>query len=156
MRMRFGLLSEVVQLALDTLRANKLRSALTVLGVVIGVMSIVGMTSLVRGLDQSLRASIETLGPRTIFIARFSGLSFGSGVDFLKLLRRPNLTLEDGHAIARLPAIAMVDVSLGMGGPPTQERVSYRGHRTKPIQVIGTTENFPIVSVLKLDLGRYI
>ena len=155
MRIRYGLLVEVVRLALDTLRGNKLRSALTVLGVVIGVMSIVGMTSLVRGLDQSLRESIQELGPRTIFVARFSGLSFGAGVDLLKLLRRPNLTLDDGKAIEKLPSIAAVDVSFGMGGPPTLERVSYRGTRTKLLQVLGTSENFPIVSVVKLDLGRF-
>jgi putative ABC transport system permease protein len=149
------LLREVVQMAVDTLRANVMRSALTVLGVVIGVMSIVGMTSLVRGLDRSLRASIEELGPRTVFVARFSGLSFGSGVDFLKLLRRRNLTLEDGKAIERLPSIAAVDVSFGAGGPPTQERVSYRGTRTKLLQVVGTTDKYPLIAVVKLDLGRY-
>ena len=47
--------------------ANKLRSALTILGVVIGITSIVGMTSLIRGFDQSLRDSIRALGPNTIF-----------------------------------------------------------------------------------------
>lgn len=155
MRIRYGLLVEVVRLGLDTLRGNKLRSALTVLGVVIGVMSIVGMTSLVRGLDQSLRESIQELGPRTIFVARFSGLSFGAGLRLQQLLRRPNLTLDDGKAIEKLPSIAAVDVSFGQAGPPTQERVSYRGTRTKLLQVIGTSENFPVVSVVRLDLGRF-
>ena len=50
-------------MAFDTLRSNKMRSALTVLGVVIGVTSIVGMTSLIRGFDTSLRDSINSLGP---------------------------------------------------------------------------------------------
>jgi len=49
---RTGLLSEIVAMAWDTLRGNKMRSALTVLGVVIGITSIVGMTSLIRGFDQ--------------------------------------------------------------------------------------------------------
>jgi putative ABC transport system permease protein len=155
MRMRLGLLREVVQMALDSVRANKMRSALTVLGVVIGVMSIVGMTSLVQGLDQSLRSSIEELGPRTVFVARFSGLSFGSGEDLMKILRRPNLTIEDGKAIEKLPSIAAVDVSFGNGGPPTQERISYRGTRTKLLSVVGTTDKFPLVAVVKLDLGRW-
>ena len=53
--MRYELLSEVFHMAFQTLRTNKVRSALTILGVVIGVMSIVGMTSLVRGLDASLQ-----------------------------------------------------------------------------------------------------
>ena len=135
--MRFGLLDEVVTMAVDTLRSNKMRSGLTVLGVVIGVMSIVGMTSLVRGLDQSLRASIQELGPRTIFVARFSGASFGSGEDFLKIMRRPNLVLQDVDALERVASVKLVDVSFGMGGPPTLLRVSYGGERTKPISIMG-------------------
>ena len=58
-------------MSLDTLRANKMRSALTVLGVVIGITSIVGMTSLIRGFDESLRESIRQLGPNTIFVQKF-------------------------------------------------------------------------------------
>ena len=50
-------------MALETLRTNKMRSGLTVLGVVIGITSIVGMTSLIRGFDSSLRASIENSAP---------------------------------------------------------------------------------------------
>ena len=58
-----GLLREIVVDVVDTLRTNKMRSALTVLGVVIGITSIVGMTSLIRGFDESLRESISELGP---------------------------------------------------------------------------------------------
>ena len=65
----------------DTLRSNKMRSALTVLGVVIGVTSIVGMTSLIRGFDTSLRDSINSLGPNTILVQRFGGAELrGRGV----------------------------------------------------------------------------
>ena len=55
MAFRWSLLTEVVAMALDTVRGNKMRSGLTVLGVVIGITSIVGMTALVRGFDQSLQ-----------------------------------------------------------------------------------------------------
>jgi putative ABC transport system permease protein len=65
--LRAGLLREIVTMSVDTLRSNKLRSALTVLGIVIGITSIVGMTSLIRGFDQSLRDSIRAIGPTTIF-----------------------------------------------------------------------------------------
>jgi putative ABC transport system permease protein len=153
--MRYSLLGEVLNMALSSLRANKMRSALTVLGVVIGVMSIVGMTSLVRGLDSSLRESIEELGPRTIFVSRFGGSSLGSGQGFRDLMRRPNLTVQDVSALEELPIIEVVDIAFGMGGPPTLERVSYGGNRTKRLSILGTTENFPIVSVVTLDLGRY-
>ena len=76
-------------MALDTLRANKMRSALTVLGIVIGITSIVGMTSLIRGFDESLQSTIGTLGPKTIFVAKFSALSLSSGASFIEMVRRP-------------------------------------------------------------------
>ena len=76
MAIRAGLVKEVVVMALDTVRTNKMRSALTVLGVVIGITSIVGMTAMIRGFDQSLRDSIGAIGPNTIFIQRFGLASF--------------------------------------------------------------------------------
>lgn len=153
--MRQELLAEVFHMAFQTIRTNRARSALTILGVVIGVMSIVGMTSLVRGLDASLQDSIRQLGPRSIFVARFSGMSLGGGDDFRSLMRRPNLTLGDADAINRASSIALADVTFGIGGPPQLARVSYRGERTKQLQVMGTTENFLRVTVLDLHYGRF-
>ena len=76
---RAGLLGEIVGMSADTLRTNKMRSALTVLGVVIGITSIVGMTSLIRGFDETLRDSIRELGPKTIYVQKMGALSFSSG-----------------------------------------------------------------------------
>jgi len=116
-------------MALDTLRGNKLRSGLTILGVVIGITSIVGMTSLIRGFDSSLRDMIRSLGPNTIFIGKISAVSLSSGADFATLARRPNLTIADAKAIEKLASsIETVDVWLGQGpGQNSQERVYYRG-----------------------------
>jgi putative ABC transport system permease protein len=156
MKIRYGLLTEIVVMALDTLRTNKLRSALTVLGVVIGITAIVGMTSLIRGFDESLRDGIRELGPETIFVAKFSGVSMAAGREFAELIRRPNLTIDDAKAIEKLaPSAGMVDVWLGAGGPPTQERVFYRGQRTKLLAVMGVTENFADISFLKIHAGRF-
>ncbi len=83
--MRLTLFSEIVTMALDTVRTNKLRSALTVLGVVIGITSIVGMTAMIRGFDQSLRDMIAAVGPNTIFIQRFGVTSFASGTEWLSI-----------------------------------------------------------------------
>src|SRR3954466_14840370 len=114
---RSGLLSEIVVMSFQTLRTSKMRSALTVLGVVIGITSIVGMTSLIRGFDSSLRDSIKQLGPNTIMIQKWGALSFASGKSFLDVARRPNLTMEDARAIEReCPSVALVDVWLGQGG----------------------------------------
>ena len=79
MSIRPSLVREVVAMALDTVRVNKMRSGLTVLGVVIGITSIVGMTAMVRGFDESLRQTIRAIGPNLIFVQRFGLLSFTSG-----------------------------------------------------------------------------
>lgn len=154
---QFALLRETAEMAFDTLRSNKMRSALTVLGVVIGVMSIVGMTSLIRGFDTSLRNSINSLGPNTIFVQRFGGLSFASGASFFDLMRRPLVTADDMFAIERqATTIGMVDIWIGGGGPgsPSIERMFYRGQRTRPAPVMGTTEKYVEINFAKMHAGR--
>ena len=154
--MTAGLVREVIVLALATLRANKLRSGLTVLGIVIGITAIVGMTSLIRGFDESLRDSISELGPSTIFVAKFSGVSLAAGHDFAELLRRPNLTVDDAESIEKLaPSAGIVDIWLGAGGPPTQTRVFYGGDSTRMLGVLGATEKFADINFLELQAGRF-
>jgi putative ABC transport system permease protein len=153
---RRSLFAEILAMSWDTLRANKLRSALTVLGIVIGVTSIVGITSLVRGFDESLRDLIRQIGPTTVYVQKFSILNIGTGVEFQELLRRPNITPADADAIERQPSIEIVDVTFGGGGPGTRsERVSYRGERTKPLLVLGTTERWAVVGQLAVESGRF-
>ena len=155
---QFALMRETAEMAFETLRSNKMRSALTVLGVVIGVTSIVGMTSLIRGFDSSLRDSINTLGPNTIFVQKAGIGSFSSGASFMELMRRPNITLDDMQAIERLSTtVGMVDLWLGGGGPGSQEavqRVFYRGERTRPMPILGTTERYVDINFAKMYDGR--
>ena len=153
-----ALLRETAAMAFDTLRSNKMRSALTVLGVVIGVTSIVGMTSLIRGFDSSLRESINSLGPNTIFVQKFGISSFSSSSSFMELMRRPNLTADDMKAIERMATtVGMVDIWLGGGGPGNQEsiqRIFYKGERTRPMGIIGTTERYVDINFAKMFAGR--
>jgi putative ABC transport system permease protein len=155
--LRYGLVDEVLRMAWDTLVSNKLRSGLTVLGVVIGVTSIVGMTSLIRGFDQSLRDSIRSMGPETIFVAKFSGVSMSSGKEMTELFRRPNLTIDDARAIdTQTTTLQMVDMWLGAAGPQTtQEHVFFNGQRTKSLAVIGSTDRFADISYIPVLAGRF-
>jgi putative ABC transport system permease protein len=96
---RLGLLREVVVMAIDIVRGNKMRSALTVLGVVIGITSIVGMTAMIRSFDQSPREMIGALEPNTIFVQHFGFTSFRNTAEAKNLFKRPNLTISDVRAI---------------------------------------------------------
>lgn len=158
MSIRVSLFTEVVGMAFDTVRTNKLRSGLTVLGVVIGITAIVGMTALIRGFDTSLRDSIREIGPDTIFVQRFGISSFTSGLEFKDVIKRPALTVSDARAIEEQAsaAVEIVDVQMGAGpGIPTLERVFYRGLKTKPLVVFGTTEFFAQGTRLPLSHGRF-
>ena len=156
--MRGSLLQEIVVMAVTTIRTQKMRSGLTILGIVIGITAIVGMTSLIRGFDESLRDSIREIGPETIFIAQFSGFSLMSGADFNELLKRPTLTPADARAIERqAESIAHVNITIGEGGGPgsTRSRLFYGGERTKLIGITGTTHNFPDVFHVTVEQGRF-
>ena len=152
--LRAGLLAEIVSMSLDTLRTNKMRSALTILGVVIGITSIVGVTSLLRGFGNSVEAAFMEMGPKTITIQKFGLVSFSSGKSFMDVLKRPNLMMADGQAIAtHCPSVGVVDVWLGATGS-ARSRMYYANQRTKQLAILGTTENFAAVSFLKMDMGR--
>jgi putative ABC transport system permease protein len=153
---RSGLLTEITLMSFDTLRANKMRSALTVLGVVIGITSLVGMTSLIRGFNDSLADSMRQTGANTIYVQKFGLLSFASGKSFVEVLKRPNLTIEDARAIAReAKSIALVDIWLGTMGGNSRARLYYKSQRTKQLSVLGATENFAAVNFTKLEMGRF-
>ncbi len=144
-------------MAFDTVRTNKMRSGLTVLGIVIGITAIVGMTALIRGFDQSVRDLFATIGPNTIFVQRFGITDFANGAEIRDLLKRPNLTVSDARALEQqATTLQYVDLELGGGvGPTVQQRVFYRTLKTKTIVVLGTSEFFAEGTRIPFLAGRF-
>jgi putative ABC transport system permease protein len=153
---RSGLLAEIVSMAVETLRANKLRSFLTIVGMVIGVTSIVAMTALIRGFGDQMQQLIRQMGADTVYVAKMSIASFAAGREFFDLLKRPELTEDDAKAIRiGAPSVATVGVQLG-GGPNTEmQRITYRDQSTKLMPIIGTTANFAETNYIEIENGRF-
>jgi putative ABC transport system permease protein len=156
-KIRYGLISEVIVMAFDTVRTNKLRSGLTVLGVVIGITSIVAMTALIRGFDSSLQESLRTaMGPQTIFIQRFGITSFASGREFSELIKRPTLTMGDALALEESQTLELVDLIVGAGpGPLVNRRISYRDQKTRGMLIFGTGERYAEGTRIPILAGRF-
>jgi putative ABC transport system permease protein len=155
-RFRYGLLGEILSMAVGTLVTNKLRSALTILGMVIGVTSIVGMTSLVRGFGDQMEALIRQMGSDTVYLSKMSIASFAAGKEFWDLIRRPDLTEEDAKAIkAGSPLVQAVSMQLGGGPGAEMQRISYGKEGTKQMAVIGATSNFAETNYIAVEQGRF-
>ncbi len=157
MSIRLGLFREVVVMAFDTVRTNKMRSGLTVLGIVIGITAIVGMTALIRGFDQSVRDLLSTIGPNTIFIQRFGITDFANGAEIRDLLKRPNLSSSDARALeTQATTLQYVDLELGGSiGPTVRQRIFYKTLKTSVMQIIGTSEYFAEGTRIPFLSGRF-
>jgi len=107
--MAMGSTGETIAMALDTLRTNKLRSGLTILGIVIGVMTVIVISSVVNGLNNSVQGVVESLGSNVLFVFRFP--VFGSRPT-TEMLTRKQMTFDDSVAIGTLPHVVAVSPTL--------------------------------------------
>jgi putative ABC transport system permease protein len=107
--MRFRDSQEAVRMALETLRTNKLRSGLTVLGISIGISTVILISSAINGLNSNIDGFIKALGTNTLWVLRYE--LFGRRPTSEELNRK-YLTHEDADAMRGLPHVAAVDPSL--------------------------------------------
>jgi putative ABC transport system permease protein len=155
--MRIGDLKETVTMALDTLRANKLRSGLTILGIVIGVMTVITISSVVNGLNSSVEGLVQSLGSNVLFVFRFP--AFGQRPT-TEMLTRKQLTYDDAiamrdlaHVVAVSPALQYTDNNApGRAGVTA---IKGGGHDMQNTILTGITPEQKEVKDLDLLDGRF-
>ena len=136
---RIHILKEGVTIALDSIRANKVRAGLTILGIAVGVFVVVVISAAVHGINASVAKDLESTGPTTFFVSRFP-ISFEAcdGTDeTCKFFRNPRLTLADVDALERLPTIRTAGARLD-----TQRPVAYKDRRLRTVDVNAFTGNW--------------
>lgn len=95
---------ENLMMALDTLRSNKLRSFLTIVGVVVGVITVMLISSIISGINVAIEKEVESFGTRSIFLYKFN-IGFTTGNRTREERMRKPLTVDDSEAIKKLPTI---------------------------------------------------
>jgi putative ABC transport system permease protein len=153
--MNLGDVKETITISLDTLRANKLRSGLTVLGIVIGVLTVIIMSSVINGLNQSVNGIISQLGSNNLFVFRFA--VFG-GRPTLEELSRKQMTYDDMLSLRHLPhvveaaaSLRYADMDFGAG----MSTVKGGGHKQENVGIGGESYTSSVVNDWHLDRGRF-
>ena len=142
---------ENVGIALETLRASKLRSTLTVLGVVIGISTVMAIATLINGVQQQIVRAIETAGPTTFYVFKvFSQTPVNPDALPAWIRIRPDLQLREAERMAELPEVGYASMwAIKVG------RVEYNGIRAQPNRIYGADERFPDVIGGALLSGRW-
>jgi putative ABC transport system permease protein len=140
-----------IAIAIDTLRANKLRSGLTILGVVIGVSTVMMMAAIVQGIKEQIVRTIEIAGPTTFYVMKVNSSTPVNPDRLPAWIRiRPDLTEAEARRIQELPEISYAAI-----WGQTVARLEYKGQRTQALAVNGADDRFVEVQGGDLVQGRW-
>ena len=140
------LLGEIFQVALQAIRANKLRSFLTMLGIIIGVGAVITMVALGSGAQKAVQERIQALGPTLLSL--YPGQSFRGGI-MIDFGSRVSLTVDDANALASSARYVKAVVP-----ELTRNLQIKKGGQNANVNIVGTTPNYPVVKNYTLTAGR--
>ncbi len=138
--------------AMGALRSNKLRSILTTLGIVIGVMTVIGMMTIIRGVNVTVEEQLALVGSNTFYVRKFPAIVTPHTMQ--KYRNRKDVTVEQAEAIMeRATLVSRVTPEYYVG----QQRVKHGGERTNAdVTVIGGSEEWQIINGRFVDSGRFL
>ena len=141
---------ESILIALNSLKTNKLRSILTLIGVIIGVMTVIAVVSIIAGMNRYVTDKISTMGSTTFIIDRMGIVM--SDEEWWDRLKRKRLTLDDVEAIREnCPACEIVGARMF-----TRRKVKHKNQYLSDVLIMGATANLHQISSINVEFGRHI
>ncbi len=151
MAMRAGAVSENIRLAFEALRVSKLRSSLTILGVVIGVATVMAMAAIVDGIRNQIVTTIEVAGPTTFYVLKKFSQTPLNPDNLPKEVRiRPDLAEREAERLRRLPEVAYASL-----WGQTLARIESEGTRSQSMAIFGADDGFTRIQGGELVEGRW-
>jgi putative ABC transport system permease protein len=146
-------LLEGIRIAWQSLWGHKLRTLLTLLGNIVGTMSVIAVVSLIYGADSYVAEAITDEGTDVFTITRVNGLQFLTDFDaFLESLTNPDLTVDDRDYLQKeMEEARLVSAEVSRAGDLTA-----RGNRYRSVNIRGVTEDYALLNELPLLLGRHL
>ncbi len=147
---RFYNLTEGVRIAIDALRANRVRAGLTILGVAVGVFAVVTISAAVHGINQSVARDFESAGPTTFFVSRFPIFfeACDDSGETCRWLRNPSLTMSELDAIRRLPTVEQAGARMDWSAA-----AKFRDKQLKSVGLEAYTGNWGSLSAPDIQPG---
>jgi putative ABC transport system permease protein len=141
-------IKESMVIALRAIRANKVRSALTMLGIIIGITAVVVMSTAIKGINNSFQSGISALGTDVLYIDKWAWFT---NDDWWKLRARPNITMQDYEKFkeyAKLPSAVAPVIS-------SRQTIKYEDRRIESTMVNGSTADYVKTTNFTFSMGRF-
>ena len=144
-------LREGLSISFAAIRANKMRAALTTLGIVIGIVTVTLMGTAIEGLNQSFMKSVSSLGADVLYVSRENWINH-SHAEWLQTMKRREISIDQSRALERQAGFA-VAVSPSVDN---YMAVKFKNRRSDSVNVVGTTESYLLTSGVGLSQGRFL
>jgi putative ABC transport system permease protein len=143
-------LKEGLSIAWDAICANKMRSILTTLGIIIGIVTVTSMATAIDALNRALRESLSVMGSDVLFVSKFNWVN-NSDDEFWREYRRKDITRAQTREVERLmPARAIAPTVM------VRQTVKYKNRLARRVEIIGSTDQLLITGGFSMAQGRYL
>jgi putative ABC transport system permease protein len=144
---------EAARIALDSLRGNKLRSFLTLLGIILATTTLIAVTALIHGMNLYIAEKVSNMGADGFRIVRMAWFGPWDPKKFFEMQKRNPQIRPDEYEFVRGKAVLIQ--AIGMMAS-RQARVAYKGSSTEGVDIEGITENIPEINNVQVDTGRSV
>src|SRR5437016_2048148 len=144
---------EATRIALDSLRKNKLRSFLTLLGIILATTTLIAVMSLIHGMNVYIAEKVSNMGADGFRVVRMAFFGDWDPKKFMEMDKRNPQIRQDEYDFIKERAKLVKEVGMIT---TRRARVSYKGESMEDVMIQGITENIPEINNVQIDIGRAI